>query len=542
MHQIVSRSRLGVALAAVALLGWGSAQAQDGRNAEEPSADGRSSRRDPTLVETQAGVVKGVLKRNVVRFLGIPYAQPPIGELRWAKPQPVDPWTGVRKATSYGNFCAQLKTLGDFAAAGTDEDCLYLNVFAPKDRQSRPVMVWMHGGGHRVGMSNGHDGSALAREQNVVVVTINYRLGALGFLVHPALDGGGATTHYALRDQQLALRWVRDNIASFGGDPNNVTIFGESTGGVDVMFHMISPTARGLFHRAILQSGPSRYFNRLVPLAEAEERGEAFATAVGCPDQSAACLRNVPVSAILDAWLSPSLNVDPLLPIDDGHVLTMSVFDAIRSGEFNRVPFMDVTTHDEYRWFQAFEEISTGHVITAAEYSARLAAAFGENAPAVEAAYPLSDFDSPSGALAAARTDFVYPCQVRSFDVDASKYVRVYALEFNDPNSPGILPPTSFPLLASHTHEIQYIFPRWKGVFEGDVTPLTPQQEQLAKEMRRIWANFAEQGVLEPRKPPFTKDNQLVISLETPYIRIISDFRKDHKCDLWDSVRDWQPK
>jgi para-nitrobenzyl esterase len=477
-----------------------------------------------------------------VRFLGIPYAQPPVGELRWAKPQPVEPWTGVRRATRYGNFCPQNKELSDFGDASTDEDCLYLNVFAPKDRKGRPVMVWLHGGG-AVGMSNGYDGAALAEEQKVVVVTVNFRLGAFGWLVHPALDDGGATTLYTLRDEQFALQWVQDNIANFGGDPGNVTLFGESYGGVDVQLHMISPTAKGLFHKAIFQSGPSSYFDRLVPLAEAEERGQAFATAVGCPEQTAACLRNVPVSDILAAQGSFAFSCcAPYTTINDGHVIRSSVFNAIRSGRFNRVPFMDVTNRDEYRWFQAFEEITTGHVITAAEYPARLAAAFGENAPAVEAAYPLSDFDSPSGALAAAGGDFGYPCQVRSFDVDASKYVRVYALEFNDPNSPGILPPASFPLLASHTHEIQYIFPGWKGAFEGEVTPLTPQQEQLAKEMRRIWANFAEQGVLSPPKPAITKDNQLVISLEIPHIRIISDFRAQHKCDLWDSIREWQPK
>jgi para-nitrobenzyl esterase len=507
---------------------------------------------DHTVVKTQAGFVKGfVADQDVLEFLGIPYAKPPVGELRWTNPQLPDPWNGVRDATQYGKFCAQNQTLGDFAAPSTDEDCLYLNVFAPMNGQRRPVMFWIHGGGS-VGQSNGYDSSALVREQHVVVVTINFRIGALGALVHPALDGDGATTLYTLRDQQFALKWVRDNIENFGGDPNNVTIFGESIGGVDIQLHMISPTAKGLFHKAIFESGPSRYFNRLVPLSEAEARGEAYATAVGCPDQTAACLRNLPVSTLL---AHGSGSVSEL--VNDGHVLASSVFDAIRSGQFNRVPMLDVTNRDEYRWFVAFTEITTGHVLTAAEYPSQLIAQFGADAPAVQAAYPLSDFDSPSGALAAAEGDHNYPCQVRSFDVDASKYVRVYAAEFNDPNSPeNVLPPVSFPYLAAHTHEIQYIFPGWKGASPNPATPLNPQQEDLAKDMRRLWGAFADKGVVpsnrgegyDPRAdenvpdlPHLTKDKELVISLEIPQIRVITDFNQVHRCDLWNSIRNWTP-
>jgi para-nitrobenzyl esterase len=243
--------------------------------------------------------------------------------------------------------------------------------------------------------------------------------------------------------------------------------------------------------------------------------------------------------------------------VNDGHVLTSSVFDAIRSGQFNRVPMLDVTNRDEYRWFVAFTEINTHHVLTAAEYPSQLIGQFGADAPAVQAAYPLIDFDSPSGALAAAEGDHNYPCQVRSFDVDASKYVRVYAAEFNDPNSPeNVLPPVSFPYLAAHTHEIQYIFPGWKGASPNPATPLNAQQEDLAKDMRRIWGTFADKGVLpsnrgeehDPRAdedvrdlPHLTKDNELVISLEIPQIRVITDFNQVHRCDLWNSIRNWTP-
>ncbi|WP_246039045.1 carboxylesterase/lipase family protein [Peristeroidobacter soli] len=528
---------LGVLLAVTATQISTSDAKPGGRDIEKDRWHGHS----PPLVQVESGVIKGVNDGDTLRFLGIPYAKPPVGELRWANPVKPDRWNGVRDATHYASFCPQVKELGDFAAPSTDEDCLYLNVFAPKHARKRPVMVWLHGGGS-VGHSNGHDGSALASEQDVVVVTLNFRLGALGDLVHPALDGEGATTLYELRDQQFALKWVKKNIENFGGDPNNVTLFGESTGGAAVQLQVISPTAKGLFHKAIFQSGPSRYFNRAVPLAEARTRGQAFATAVGCPDQTAECLRSVPVSAILEAQGYFATTCCSTFPIVDGHVLTSSVYDAIRSGQFNKVPFLDVTNRDEYRWFVAFTEISTGHALTPEEYPARLASSFGANAGAVGAAYPLSDFDSPSGALGAAQGDRAYPCQVRNFDIDASKFVRVYAAEFNDPTSPeNVFPAVSFPYLASHTHEIPYIFPLWNGASPNPALPLNRQQEKLAREMRKLWATFAEKGALPSNLPPLTRAKQRVISLEIPRVRVISDFSETHRCELWNSIRSWTP-
>jgi len=533
----MQRSAVAISIAAITLIGAHNTASAHSGGVQWPNTGGyhhHHHHRAP-LVKTKSGLLQGVRTKTAVQFLGVPYAKPPVGELRWANPQPAAPWRGIRLATKEGNQCAQLKSLGDFASASTDEDCLYLNVFAPRAAQYKrlPVMIWLHGGGS-VGTGNGYDGSVLANEQNVIVVTVNSRIGALGSLVHPAFDGGGTSTHYTLRDQVFAMQWVRDNISNFGGNPQNVTLFGESIGGVNIQMHMISPLAKGLFHRALFQSGPSRYFNRLVPLAEAQERAKTFATAVGCPDQTAECLRKVPVSTILANGSGA-----PSLPIQDGTIIKESVYDAMRSGRFNRVPIMDVTNRDEYRWFVAFNEVNTGIVLTAAGYPNALASSFGSNAAAVLAAYPLSDYDSPSGALAAAQGDNGYPCQVRSYDVDASKYVPVYAFEFNDPNAPGILPPVSFPLLASHTHEIQYIFPGWKGVYEGQVPPLTRNQQKLAKEMRGIWAQFARTGALPYPRLKYGKD--VVTSLEIPRSRTITTFNADHKCSLWNSIRGWKP-
>lgn len=491
------------------------------------------------VVRTQAGSIRGSQAGGARQFLGVPYARPPVGELRWANPVAPALWKGVRDATDYDSPCPQT-SFGDFAFPSTNEDCLYLNVYAPQRGSRRPVMVWLHGGGS-AGHGNGYDGSALAREQNVVVVTVNHRIGALGSLVHPALDGQGATTLYELRDQQFALMWVKRNIAAFGGDPRNVTLFGESIGGANIQTQMVSPTARGLFHKAIFQSGPSSYYTPLTPLSEAEALGKAFATALGCADQTAQCLRKASVEAILKAQRSVPGGCCFTFPVNDGHLLTSSVYDAVRSGRFNRVPIFDITNRDEYTWFVAFEEVARGRAITLDEYPAELRTSFGADAAAVQAAYPLSAFNSPSEALAAAQGDRMYPCQVRNFDVDASKYVRVYAAEFNDADSPEvILPPVSFPYRAAHTHEIPYIFPGWSGASRRPPPPLTPQQQKLAREMRKLWATFAQTGIL-PGYPALTRDRQPVISLQTPKLEVIADFNAVHKCELWNSIRKWTP-
>lgn len=495
---------------------------------------------EASVVQTTSGQVRGIDDERGRRFLGIPYAKAPVGELRWSNPQPPQSWKGIRAATQFGNVCAQVKELGDFANASTDEDCLYLNVYVPDGAAKRPVMLWIHGGA-TTGMSDSYDGSVLAREQNVVVVTINYRMGALGGLVHSALDAGGSSTLYGLRDEQFAMQWVQRNITQFGGDPGNVTLFGESTGATDVLLHLVSPAAKGLFHRAILQS-PARYFNPLVSLADAEKLGSDFAARAGCPSQSAECLRKLPVQALLKAQGSFGTNCCAVLPVNDGHILTRSIQDAVRSGHFNQVPVLVMTDRDEDRWFQAFfGELAGQAVLSAADYPAQLKTLYPDIAPALEKAYPLNRYGSTAEALAAVSSDRGAICQPRSFSIDASKYVTSYAAEFNDPHSPGILPAVSFPLGASHTHELQYIFPGWKGVYQGDVRAFTPEQATLAKDMRTLWATFAATGELPGEFGNITRTRDQVISLRPTGLKMIDDFSQVHNCDFWNTVRHWTP-
>ena len=253
------------------------------------------------------------------------------GKLRWRPPQPHLHWRGVREATAFANHCPQ--GASPFGEASTTEDCLYLNVFRPardrdddeeadeeggEGREERlAVMVWIHGGALLVGESDDYDPVELVRH-GVVVVTLNYRLGALGFFAHPALSEESpvhVSGNYGLMDQQAALRWVERNIASFGGDPRRVTIFGESAGGLSVHAHLASPLSAGLFHRAIVESGA--YALGQPSLSEAEAQGEVVAMRAGCDDQTAACLRATPVETLLGALMAATV-----VPDVDGYVLT----------------------------------------------------------------------------------------------------------------------------------------------------------------------------------------------------------------------------
>ena len=301
------------------------------------------------IVRIDDGLIRGASATGVSSFLGLPYAAPPTGKLRWRPPQPASSWSGVRDATQFGASCPQALTRNPFLPPGAiSEDCLYLNVYTPTLRSGsgRPVLVWIHGGGLVQDGGRNYDGTKLAAD-GTVVVTINYRLGALGFLAHPALASrpGGAAGNYGLMDQQAALRWVQRNIAQFGGDPHNVTIAGQSAGGLSVLAQMVSPGARGLFQRAIVQSGTFALNQQ--PLATAEAAGETFATAVGCPDQTAACLRSVPVSDLVS-------NFGVEIPgVVDGSVLTQSIGTALARGQFARVPVINGITHDEELLFVA---------------------------------------------------------------------------------------------------------------------------------------------------------------------------------------------
>jgi para-nitrobenzyl esterase len=295
----------------------------------------------PYLVTTEAGDLLGRLDDRVLTWRGIPYAAPPVGERRWTPPQPVEPWTGVRDATSYDHACLQAprRTAGlGGPVRDTAEDCLYLNVSRPTGPVADlPVMVWIHGGAFLYGSGSlpVYNSAALVK-RGVVLVTLNYRLGRLGFFAHPALPG--AVANFGLLDQVAALEWVRDNVEGFGGDPGNVTVFGESAGGSSVNALMSSPTADGLFARAITQSGLGREPTKTLDRARAD--GAALVDGLGVPDDTPADLRTIPAEQVMTL---PAGIMQGDTPVLDA-VLPRSVADTFAAGEEAQVPWLVGTT------------------------------------------------------------------------------------------------------------------------------------------------------------------------------------------------------
>ena len=493
------------------------------------SAPAAQSGHPSLVVSTADGQVRGKQAGSTDDYLGIPYAAPPVGSLRWQPPQPPARWHGIRAATKFGPHCPQ--SAGVFGRPSTSENCLYLNVFRPaKQRGSDlPVMVWIHGGAYVAGESDDYNPSALVAN-GVIVVTINYRLGALGFLADSALATrpGGPTGDYGLMDQQAALRWVQHNIRAFGGNPANVTIFGESAGGQSVLLQLISPTARGLFAKAIAESGG--YAEYPLSLASAEAQGQAFAAKAGCASETAKCLRSLSVATILADQNQSGASADI-----DGRVLTQPLKQALASGKFSHVPVIDGSNHDEWRLFVALATFE-GQPVTAANYQSTIESTLdvsAQIATLIVAQYPLSAYPSPPLAMSAVGTDAIFACPTLQLDQDMAKYTPTYAYEFNDENAPAPYPSPGFPYAAAHAAELQYLF----GLPTSSHGILSAQQQQLATAMRAEWTSFAKSGAPSARGaapwPRFTAAGQQMLSLIPPEPQPESSFSTDHHCGFW---------
>ena len=444
----------------------------------------------PTATTT-FGPVIGTRMGGVAAFLGIPYAAPPVGDLRWRPPSPPIPWTvplESRRPSACPQFVSGLR-LGR-------EDCLYVNVHRPDPMPDHaPVMVWIHGGGFTLGegvqTDGGTVGDVLARETGVVVVSMNYRL---GFLAHAALDGESAdhvSGNYGFLDQVAALEWVRDNAAAFGGDPANVTIFGESAGGVSVCGHLIARESRGLFHQAIIESGPCA--GTRMTLTAAEAQGARFATLLGCTSGDVpACMRAATESAVLEA-LAPSpaiVGTGPDFgswgPIIDGHVFSVPWMQAIAAGDVADVPVIAGWNRDEGTIFIVLMEASGSPPITAANYRDSVLSFTGAaHADAIVARYPPSNFGGDA-RLAAARAlgDGGLLCPSRATAIALGAHVPVRSYLFTYPDARFLLG-ASFPLGAFHMAEVQFVF----GHPVGRVYPA--DGEALHHEMAGYWTRFA---------------------------------------------------
>ena len=435
----------------------------------------RGSRPAP-LVDIESGRLKGVGRNGVAAFKGVPYAAAPVGALRWRPPEPATPWSGVRRADRQGPIAMQTYNPEDngVGALPMSEDCLTLNVWTPMDRggEPLPVMVWIHGGGFVNGSATAdlYDGANLARD-GVVVVGVNYRLGRFGFFAHPLLsaeDPDELKGNYALMDQICALEWVNRNIWAFGGDPGDVIIFGESAGGMAVNRLMISPLARGLFHKAISQSGAGR--EPCAPLARAEEQGKAFIAKLGVAASSTAALRAIPADQIVEA--GPPDVSEGFGPILDGKLLTQNVDDAFAAGAQARVPYLAGSN--------ALEFPIPGKVFE--DTFKRRAGLTGEARTTLEAIYPnptefrrhvISDliFTEPARTLAALHAksgapSFLYRFSVLSEAVKATLHG------------------------APHASERQYVF----RTLNASTWPTDEMDVAASEVMSAYWLSFAKNG------------------------------------------------
>ena len=470
--------------------------------------------------QTANGVVEGVVSPDgkVRTFKGIPYAAPPVGSLRWKAPQPVQPWTGVLRTVDYPKRAMQGRIFSDmvFNDNGPSEDCLYLNLWMPENHPQGklPVMVWIHGGGFVAGSSSEprQDAGNLSKK-GVMVVSFNYRMGIFGFFAHPELtkeSGHNASGNYGLLDQVAALEWVKNNIAVFGGDPDNVTIFGESAGSLSVSALMASPLAKGLFRRAIGESGA--FFGSTLPLksrAEAEKAGVQFAeSALGTSSLEA--LRAMPAQKILDAALKAPWGS---FPQDvDGYFLPEDCSSIYASGRQSQIPLLAGWNKDEGN-FQSFFVRETP---TVENFTARAKARFGDNAEAFLKVYEAStDAGAKRAAQDFAGDQFIaystwkwLELQLKTGESPVYRYEFDQTLPLPADSKPGTEP------TAPHASDIEFVF----RVISSRNLPWRQEDYDLSELMASYWTNFAKTGDPNgpdlPRWPEYnSKDGYQVMHL-----------------------------
>ena len=452
-------------------------------------------------IKTRSGMIEGKDDGTVRAFLGIPYAAPPVGDLRWKPPMPAAKWDGVRKATDFGSHCLQGKVFGDmvFHDPGASEDCLSLNIWAPAKASSvrLPVMVWIYGGGFVSGTTSEgrQDGSHLA-QQGVIVVSMNYRLGLFGFLVLPELakeSGRNSAGNYGLLDQLAALHWVHDNIAAFGGDPENVTIFGESAGSFSVSAQMASPLAKGLFQKAIGESGAafSRSGLSFDSVAAREEKDSKLITEK-LGTHTLAELRAMPADKVLEPFIPPQSHGFDFGPDIDGYFLPEAVSAIFAAGKQNDVPLLAGWNHDE----NSFAIVFNPQKPTAESMKAMAEKDFGDKAGEFLKLYPTdtdehvlrSAIDYASDTFISLSTCDWLEAQSKTGKDPIYRYRFDLALPSNNPNGPK--------LGAYHSSEIEYVF----GQLDSKAgVPWRAEDRQLSELMQKYWTNFARSG--DPNGP-----------------------------------------
>jgi para-nitrobenzyl esterase len=529
-------------------------------------------------VMTESGMVHGASSRGVRAFLGIPFAATTGGPNRWKPPQPVAAWTTTLDATKLGPICPQINPSTMAYDATADENCLSLNVWTPDPAPATPlpVMVWVFGGAYVFGSSGAapYDGHHLVPKGNVVVVSMNYRVGPLGFMAHSALaaqDPSQSTGNYGLLDQQAAFKWVQANIGAFGGDRNNVTLFGESAGANSICLHLLAPSSRGLFNRAIVESGLC--LTPVLTLPEAEAQGDRFAAAMGCTDSDAAsalsCLMAMTADTITTGPANPPAQQPggffyqdqstslTFKPIADGTLLAGQPAALFSSNMQAQVPVLQGTNTGEGSLFQVQALGPYTPPMTTADYVGALTRTFGMSAaPAVAAQYtvagndagaPAGDagtaapdaqatsavtFDTYNDALTQVTTDAFFVCQARRLARQlASNGQPTYLYSFNGPLTGVPLP--ALVGKAFHSSELPYVF--GSAYLLGSVPDAGAP---LVDAIEGYWTRFAAtgnpNGGSDPNWPAYATAGDTNIDLDTT-ITTGSGLEKS-SCDFWDSL------
>jgi carboxylesterase type B len=514
-----------------------------------------ASSRFPLVVSTDRGAVQGVIGADglVADFLGMAYAAPPVRTLRWRPPQPVVAWKGVRAAEHYGKLCGQPSS-GD-GARSINEDCLYINVQRPAQGDSRqrlPVYVYIHGGGLTTGDGSYFNMERIVRETGVIGVTFNYRLGVFGFLAHPGLTAEARDSgNYGFLDQQAALRWLRRNIAAFGGDPSRVTIGGESAGAWSVCAHLVSPGSRGLFAQAIIQSGSCQTETP----DQAAAIGTGFAASAGCsnatPAKAVTCLRAIPAGDLVND--ESNLDFTSLL-VRATRALPEDPASAIRSGDFSHVPVLVGGTLDEGRTFT-----SSNIGWTQSDYEDWVHTVFGTNASAVLTHYPWptsADQFTPAYLTGAIIADAgiigpanppieggIAGCGTQTLIKAVARYTKVYAYEWAPRAGPGILQSPGYANGAGHASELAYLWPNFEENGVRISSRFDPSERQLSDQIVQYWGAFVNVGAPavagQPSWPPHTAGSPVQLSLRPQgHSRLLDDatISKEHQCSFWNTL------
>lgn len=494
-------------------------------------------------VATGSGFVQGMnsAERETCEWRGIPYAAPPVGELRWQAPQPAPQWSGVKETVTFGDRCMQEGTM-TLVDSGSDvemsEDCLYLNVWRPKKAGKFPVMLWIHGGGYTGGSSSTemYWGDRLAESGEVVVVTINYRLSVFGFLAHPELtkeDPDDSSGSYGSLDQVAAIQWVHDNIENFGGDPDNVTIFGESAGGWSVCTMLATPLNKGKIHKAIMESGGCE---TSASMEKGYEQARNTARALGCSPGDIECLRNVPAEEILDKGTSGQAEGFVWVPHHDGHLLTDMPLAMIRQGNYNKIPFMAGSNTNEVDAVLLL--IPQVKYALPSRYDDLLKKYLGLSQAETEIVtelYPLCEYNNkPKRAMTSLATDAGLACPTYTGLVAAAEQQEsTYYYRFD---YTGMA--MGRWIKAAHAMEIPFIFNSM------DRKPMNllynfaniKEARKLSRIIQGYWINFAyygdPNGPEVPDWPAFQPDSTNMQELDLPVTT--REAQMADKCEFWE--------